>query len=128
MHGVGNERVIGKLLGILFFRVMQVDTPGTGYASVWKIPFGNDILFVQNYVPEQTSGLARTTDVGNPGKFGVLVLIRSVSVLHCIESSKDSPQVPVPNSLRIAKGILIVSAFPKPLPVEGAGIRKVCHV
>ena len=36
-------------------------------------------------------GFSRSANIGHPGKLGILMLVRSVPVLHCIERNKDSP-------------------------------------
>ena len=56
------------------------------------------------------------------------MLVRPVTVLHRVEGSEDRTKVPIPDALGIPERILVISAFPKPLPVKSPGVGKVRHV
>ena len=51
-----------------------------------------------------------------------------VAVLHRVEGSEDSTQVPVANALGIPERILVKSALPEPLTVKSPRVGEVGHV
>ena len=91
VDGVGNERIVGKLFRVLLFGVVQVNAPSAGYTPIGEVSFGDNVLFRKNHVSEEAAGFPRPADVGDPGKFRILVIPCPIAILHRIEGAEDCP-------------------------------------
>ena len=120
--------IVRKLFGVLLLRVMQINTPCTRYAAVWKLSLVHNVILSQHYVPLQLTGLAGATDISDPGQECSWVIFCSISVFHRVKGTEDGAKVPIADPFGISQGVFVKTAFPKPLAMVIHRVREVLHL
>ena len=126
--GVGDERIpvpAGSVLGI---GIMEVDRPGGGHAAVGELAAFQHVVLGEDHVAQQPPRLPFARDRGRPGE--PVVRVELLDVLQRVPGAEHGAEVVVADGFRLADGVLIEAAFPKPLaqPVELGGKRSLGEV
>ena len=61
-------------------------------------------------------------------RISVLMLLRTIAILHRVERAVNGSQIPVADPFGAAERVLVKAAFPEPLSVMVARVREIGHV